>query len=99
MLKETLVNKYFKNAWKSQIFVERFEKNYYVTDKNVILKLPLNATLFNDRAMFPELPEDGKCFAYSKVCGIIKDGSSSVKLVRPVQQLLSCDLSSVNVTP
>jgi hypothetical protein len=96
MLKETLINKYFKAAWKSRLGVERSGENYWVTNGNVILKLPLNATLFNDRAVFPELPGDGESFTYSKNGGVNKNGTG---LVRLVKQLISNGLSDVNVTP
>jgi hypothetical protein len=95
-MKDTLINKYFKAAWKSRIFVERSGENYWVTNNDVILKLPLNAMLFNDRAVFPELPGDGESFTYSKVSGINKNGA---KLVNLTKQLIGHDLQSVNITP
>jgi hypothetical protein len=95
-MKETLINKYFKTAWKSRISVERSGENYWITNNDIILKLSLDATLFNDRAMFPELPQDGESFTYSKVSGVNKNGPGLVKLTK---QLIGHDLQSVNITP
>ena len=82
MLNENLITKHFKALWKSRIFVERQGDQLFVTDTNLLIRLPDTAALFNDRAMFPELPEDGESFTYSKQIGFNKNGPKVYDLIK-----------------
>lgn len=99
MLNESLVIKYFKKALKGRVFLENYHGDLYITDTNIIIKIPgnpLQFKLFNDHAMFPELPGIGESYTYSKLVGFNKQGPSCYKLIK---SLLDNDYKPLTVTP
>ncbi len=81
MLNDSLIIKHFKDQWKQMVIVERSGSDLLITDRSVIVRLPDIHKLFNDRAMFPELPTDGECFNYSKQRPINKQGLGIQRLI------------------
>lgn len=97
MINESAVNKHFKTVWKEgQILVENSDPGYLISDTNLILRVSKDLKLFNDRALFPELPPENKCYIYSKLRGFQKDGPKIEELIK---HFLKEDLSEIQATP
>lgn len=99
MLNESKMVKYFKNAWKEKIFVEAREDSdeLLICDSKVLVKVSVSLKLFNDRAMFPELPtQPGECFTYGKWDGFHKHGP---KMYTLIEDLLKENLKELTITP
>lgn len=97
MINESAVNKYFKKVWRDgQILVENSDPGYLVSDTNLILRVSKDLKLFNDRALFPELPPENKCYIYSKLRGFQKDGPKIEELMK---HFLKEDLTEIQATP
>ena len=101
MINESAVNKHFKKMWKKgQIFVEDSSPGYLISDVNLILRVPEGLRLFDDRALFPELPPENKCYTYgklySKLHGFLKVGPEIEELIK---NFLKEDLAEIQATP
>lgn len=99
-INESLAVKHFKKALAdNRIYVENHDGDFYITDINMIIKIPENPLqfkLFNDRTMFPELPGIGEIYTYSKLVGFNKQGPSIIKLIK---SLTNSDYKPLTVTP
>lgn len=97
MINESAVNKHFKKVWRDgQILVENSDPGYLISDINIILRVSKGLKLFNDRALFPELPPENKCYIYSKLRGFQKDGPGIEELMK---RFLKEDLAEIQATP
>lgn len=97
MINESAVTKHFKRAWKDgRILVENSSPGYLISDINLILRVSKDLKLFNDRALFPELPPENKCYIYSKLRGFQKDGPGIEELMK---RFLKEDLAEIQATP
>ena len=97
MINESAVNKHFKKVWRDgQIFVENSDPGYLISDTHLILRVSKDLKLFNDRALFPELPPENKCYSYSKLRGFQKDGP---KIEEFMKNLLKEELAEIQATP
>src|SRR5690554_6899332 len=97
MINESAVNKHFKKMWKKgQIFVEDSSPGYLISDVNLILRVPEGLRLFDDRALFPELPPENKCYTYGKLRGFQKTGPKIEELIK---NFLEEDLAEIQATP
>lgn len=97
MINESAVNKHFKKVWRDgQILVEGSDPGYLISDINIILRVSKDLKLFNDRALFPELPPENKCYTYGKLRGFQKNGPKIEELMK---HLLEEDLAEIQATP
>ena len=97
MINESAVNKHFKKVWRDgQILVENSDPGYLISDINIILRVSKDLKLFNDRALFPELPPENECYTYSKLRGFQKDGPKIEELIK---HFLKEDLTEIQATP
>ncbi len=97
MINESAVNKHFKKVWRDgQILVENSDPGYLISDTILILRVSKDLKLFNDRALFPELPPENKCYTYSKLRGFQKDGPKIEELMK---RFLKEDLAEIQATP
>jgi len=97
MINESAVNKHFKKMWKEgRIFVEDSGPGYLISDVNLILRVPEGLRLFDDRALFPELPPENKCYTYGKLRGFQKTGPKIEELIK---NFLEEDLAEIQATP
>ncbi len=97
MINESAVNKHFKKVWRDgQILVENSDPGYLISDINIILRVSKDLKLFNDRALFPELPPENKCYTYGKLRGFQKNGP---KIEEFIKHLLKEDLTEIQATP
>jgi hypothetical protein len=97
MINESAVNKHFKKVWRDgQILVENSSPGYLISDINIILRVSKDLKLFNDRALFPELPPENKCYIYGKLRGFQKDGPKIEELIK---RFLKEDLTEIQATP
>lgn len=97
MINESAVNKHFKKVWRDgQILVENSDPGYLISDTHLILRVSKDLKLFNDRALFPELPPENKCYIYSKLRGFQKD---EPKIEELVKRFLKEDLVEIQATP
>ena len=97
MINESAVNKHFKKVWRDgQILVENSDPGYLISDINLILRVPEGLRLFDDRALFPELPPENKCYTYGKLRGFQKNGPKIEELIK---NFLKEDLAEIQATP
>ena len=97
MINESAVNKHFKKVWRDgQILVENSDPGYLISDTHLILRVSKDLKLFNDRALFPELPPENECYTYSKLRGFQKDGPKIEELIK---HFLKEDLTEIQATP
>ena len=97
MINESAVNKHFKKVWRyGQIFVENSDPGYLISDTNLILRVSKDLKLFNDRALFPELPPENKCYTYGELRGFQKNGPKIEELMK---RFLEEDLAEIQATP
>lgn len=104
MINESAVTKHFKRAWKGgRIVVERAKNGdggpggYLITDLNIALRVPPNLRLFNDRAMFPELPPVDKTYTYGECYGFQDSGPQIERLI--IDTLKNEDLNGLKISP
>jgi len=102
MLNETLVIKYFKEAYKDRIFIQNCDGHLILGTTNVFVKIPGNPyqfKLFNDRSAFPEMPKEiGSSMIYSKQpdsCNYTKGPNMQAV----IDTVLSKDLKPVSFSP
>ena len=97
MINESAVTKHFKKVWKDgQILVENSDPGYLISDTHLILRVSKDLKLFNDRALFPELPPENKCYTYGDLRGFQKNGPKIEELMR---RFLEEDLTEIQATP
>jgi hypothetical protein len=84
-------------VWRDgRILVENSDPGYLISDTHLILRVSKDLKLFNDRALFPELPPENECYTYSKLRGFQKDGPKIEELIK---HFLKEDLTEIQATP